>query len=115
MRGLPGVADAAVVPQGDPAAPSLIRFIVPAPEGRTAEADSTLARRVRIALAGTLPLQLVPAQVHVVPAIPLLPSLKPDLAALQALLSAERKPRSLGGLRALVRSAGRRALSRRVS
>ncbi|MGA3399663.1 MAG: AMP-binding protein [Acetobacteraceae bacterium] len=90
LRNLPGVADAAVVVHGDADAPVLVAFVVPAPG--TAHAARTEAQRARLwrkALAALLPPQLVPARIRVVPGIPLLPSLKPDLAALRASLAAD--------------------------
>ena len=56
-----------------------------AAQARSARAEAQLVRGWRSALAELLPPQQVPARIRVVPAIPLLPSLKPDLAALRAL------------------------------
>jgi hypothetical protein len=50
----------------------------------------------------------VPVRFQVVPAIPLLPSLKPDLAALRALLPAEDASGVLARVRTWLRSAGPR-------
>jgi non-ribosomal peptide synthetase component F len=100
LRGLSGVMDAAVLMDGDASAPMLVAFIVPAtgehatkPSAQTA---AQLARGWRTTLAALLPPQQVPAQIRVVPAIPLLPSLKPDLGALRALLATENAPGVLG-------------------
>jgi non-ribosomal peptide synthetase component F len=124
LRGLPGVADAAVVAHGDADAPTLVAFVVPAPgqHGAAHGAQSTtksnsqpmvrdaahLARDWRTALAAQLPPQQVPARICVVPAIPLLPSLKPDLAALRALLTAAETPGVLSRVWGRLRRAGRR-------
>ncbi len=90
LRNLPGVADAAVVAHGDSDAPVLVAFVVRAPgSAPAARIEAQLARGWRKALAALLPPQLVPARIRVVPAIPLLPSLKPDLAALRASLPAD--------------------------
>jgi acyl-coenzyme A synthetase/AMP-(fatty) acid ligase len=100
LRGLSGVMDAALLMDGDASAPMLVAFIVPAtgehatkPSAQTA---AQLARGWRTTLAALLPPQQVPAQIRVVPAIPLLPSLKPDLGALRALLATENAPGVLG-------------------
>ena len=85
LRSLPGVADAAVLVEGDAKAPTLVAFVALSAGHQAAAPSARLARAWRSALAGLLPPQQVPARIHVVPAIPLLPSLKPDLAALRAL------------------------------
>ena len=115
LRGLPGVADVAVLVHGDAEAPMLVGFVVPAHGKRAADlsAGSTMhdasqfARGLRAALATLLPPQQVPARIKLVPAIPLLPSLKPDLAALRALLAADTAPGLFGSIRARLRRAGR--------
>jgi non-ribosomal peptide synthetase component F len=90
LRTLPGVADAAVIAHGSAGAPALIAFVVPAPgDAPSTRSEAQLARSWRKALAALLPPQLVPARIRVLPALPLLPSLKPDLAALSALVAAE--------------------------
>ena len=93
LRGLQGVTDAAVLVHGDPDAPMLVAFVVPVPGERKLEpTPQTAARMVRgwrTALAAVLPPQQVPTRIRVVSAIPLLPSLKPDLDALRGLLSEE--------------------------
>jgi acyl-coenzyme A synthetase/AMP-(fatty) acid ligase len=103
LRSLPGVADAAVTVHGDADAPVLVAFVVPAAREPIAEtAAQPTAQRVRdwrSELAALLPLQQVPVRIHLVSAIPLLPSLKPDLAALRALLSTETPPGFLARLR----------------
>jgi len=120
LRKLPGVADAAVVAHGDSAAPMLVAFVVPAPgehgvECRVehgvepgAQTAAQLVRGWRAALAALLPPQQVPARIRVVPAIPLLPSLKPDLAALRALLAAEDAPGVLARIWTRLHGAGPR-------
>lgn len=112
LRSLPGVADVVVLVHGDADAPVLLAFVVPfardasaAPAARNA---AQLARGWRSALAALLPPQQVPARIHVVPAIPLLPSLKPDLAVLRA-LAAEDAPGVFTLVRTWLRGAGRRA------
>lgn len=55
----------------------------------TADQAANLVRGWRTALAAVLSPHQVPARILVVPAIPLLPSLKPDLPALRALLPAQ--------------------------
>ena len=104
LRGLPGVADAAVLVHGDAEAPMLVGFVVPArgepaadsATGSSIHAGAQFERRLRAALAARLPPQQMPARIKLVPAIPLLPSLKPDLDALRALLSAAEAPGVLG-------------------
>jgi amino acid adenylation domain-containing protein len=108
LRGLPGVADAVVLAYDDGRKAALAAFVVPASGEHTARqgASPSLDRRAgqwRSALAALLPPQLVPARIRVVPAIPLLPSMKPDLAALRALLEAEDAPGVLAGIRAWLR------------
>jgi len=122
LRGLPGVADAAVLVHGNAGAPVLVAFVVPAPRDPTAEpAMETTARTAaqrargwRSALAALLPPQLVPAHIREVPAIPLLPSLKPDLAALRALLAEAGAPGVLAHVWTRLRSTGPRVLAMRV-
>jgi non-ribosomal peptide synthetase component F len=116
LRGLPGVADAAVLVHGHADAPMLVAFVVPAPAERTAEPSAQnaahrqnaahLARGWRAALAALLPPQQVPSRIRVVPAIPLLPSLKPDLAALRALLPVGDAGGVFARVRARLRGAG---------
>jgi non-ribosomal peptide synthetase component F len=117
LRRLPGVTDAVVLVHGDADAPVLVAFVVatkggwaggPARNhtggdvGGDGNGDASVAtvaqvsRDLRSALATLLPPQLVPARIKVVSVIPLLPSLKPDLAALRALLAAEDAPGVLG-------------------
>ncbi len=86
LRGLPGVADAAVLVHDDGAAPVLVAFVVPAHGHHAAANPTRLARSLRPRLAALLPPQQVPTRIHAVPAIPLLPSLKPDLSALRAMM-----------------------------
>ncbi len=115
LRGLPGVADAAVVVHGDAGTQVLVAFVVPAPgepaadpsRGSTKRAASQYVLGLRAALATLLPPQQVPARIRLVPAIPLLPSLKPDLAALRALLAADATPGLLRSVWARLRRAGR--------
>jgi acyl-coenzyme A synthetase/AMP-(fatty) acid ligase len=134
LRGLPGVADAAVVVHGDPDAPVLAAFVVPAPVDHTwetagentggngaksaakssARTAAHLARGWRGALAALLPPHQVPAHIHVVPAIPLLPSLKPDLAALRALLTTEAAPGVFARVRDWLRGGRSRRRASRV-
>jgi acyl-coenzyme A synthetase/AMP-(fatty) acid ligase len=100
LRGLSGVMDAAVLVDGDASAPTLVAFVVPAAREHATEPSvqtaAQLARGWRATLATLLPPQQVPAQIRVVPAIPLLPSLKPDLGALRALLATANAPGVLG-------------------
>ena len=128
LRSLPDIADAAVLVQGEADTPMLVAFVVPAPRekppgqekrapqkpaqqkpgGMTrAERNAQPAppnapdreREWRSALTALLPPQQVPARIHLVPAIPLLPSLKADLTALRALLAvAEEAPGRLARL-----------------
>jgi non-ribosomal peptide synthetase component F len=115
LRSLPGVADAAVLVHGNAEAPMLVGFVVPArgkheaaPSARpTTHAASQFARDLRAALAKLLPPQQVPARIKLVRAIPLLPSLKPDLAALHALLAAEAARGLLSSIWARLRRADR--------
>jgi hypothetical protein len=65
-------------------------------------------------LAALLPPQQVPAQIRVVPAIPLLPSLKPDLGALRGLLATENAPGVLGRVWTRLRGGGVRGPAARV-
>jgi len=90
----------------------LVAFAVPAPGQTTARDAAGLARGWGAALAALLPPQLVPARILVVPAIPLLASLKPDLLALRASLS-EREvvPGVLGRTWTRLRDAGRSVLA----
>ncbi len=107
LRGLPGVADAAVLVHDDAGVPVLVAFIVPA-QGDHAEPNAArFARGLRPKLAALLPPQQVPTHIHAVPAIPLLPSMKPDLAALRALLLGKKA----SGVIARVWTALRRAAS----
>jgi acyl-CoA synthetase (AMP-forming)/AMP-acid ligase II len=116
LRSLPDVADAVVLVQGEVGTPMLVAFVVPAPSeqdpgqqnpgqqnpgGMTSAEQSpqrtppdapTREREWRSALTALLPPQQVPARFFPVPAIPMLPSLKPDLTALRALLAAEEAP-----------------------
>ena len=85
LRGLPGVADAAVLVHDNAGAPVLVAFVVPAQGDQAANATG-FARSLRPRLAALLPPQQVPTHIHAVPAIPLLPSLKPDLAALRSMM-----------------------------
>jgi len=113
LRGLSGVLDAAVLVDGDASAPTLVAFVVPAAREHAAEPSAQtaaqLARGWRATLAALLPPQQVPAHIRVVPAIPLLPSLKPDLGALRALLATERAPGVLGRIWTRLRGANWRA------
>jgi acyl-coenzyme A synthetase/AMP-(fatty) acid ligase len=112
LRSLSGVADAVVLVYGPAGAPVLVAFVVPAPDPTTARDAAQLARGWRAALAALLPPQLVPARILVVPAIPLLPSLKPDLSAMRALLSEQEVTRGiLGRTWTRLRGAGRPALA----
>jgi acyl-coenzyme A synthetase/AMP-(fatty) acid ligase len=107
LRKLPGVADAVVMAHGDPEAPVLLAFVAPAAaQARSARAEAQLVRDWRSALAELLPPQQVPARIRVVPAIPLLPSLKPDLATLRA-LPLDDAPGMLSRLGAWLRGAAR--------
>jgi non-ribosomal peptide synthetase component F len=133
LRGLPGVADAAVLVHGDTGAPMLVAFVVPAPKdhalmkdaplehasktsgmGPTTHNAIRLARGWRSALATLLPPQQVPTRIRVVPAIPLLPSLKPNLAALRALLAEEDTQGMLALIWARLRDGWPRVLAARV-
>ncbi len=96
LRGLPGIVDAAVLVHGDADAPALVAFVVPAPGENMAGNAAQLVRGWRAALAAVLPQQQVPARILAVPAIPLLPNLKPDHAALCALLLAAEAPSGPG-------------------
>ena len=111
LRGLQGVMDAAVLVDGDADAPILVAFVVPAAGERTleptAQAAAHMVRGWRTALATVLPQQQVPARIRVVSAIPLLPSLKPDLAALRALLAPDAAPGLFSSILARLRPAGR--------
>jgi acyl-coenzyme A synthetase/AMP-(fatty) acid ligase len=79
------VADAAVLVHDNAGAPVLVAFVVPAQGDQAANATG-FARSLRPRLAALLPPQQVPTHIHAVPAIPLLPSLKPDLAALRTMM-----------------------------
>jgi acyl-coenzyme A synthetase/AMP-(fatty) acid ligase len=114
LRGLPGVADAAVLVHGDADAPMLVGFVVSAPEQPAAQSEAQFSRGLRSVLSALLPPQQVPAQIRVVAAIPLLPSLKPDLAALRALLATEDAPGVLVRVWTRLRGAKRPALAARV-
>jgi acyl-coenzyme A synthetase/AMP-(fatty) acid ligase len=134
LRSLPDVADAAVLVQGEADTPMLVAFVVPAPKeknpvekhaARRNPGDKTPGqqnghqaprnapdqeRKWRSALTALLPPQQVPVRIHLVPAIPLLPSLKPDLSALRTLTAAKDAPGMLTRLRArLHRHAAQRA------
>ena len=121
LRGLPGVADTAVIVHGNPGAPVLVAFVVPARVERGAQysaerrppSEARIAQSCRNALTALLPPQLVPARIRVVPAIPLLPSLKPDLAALGALLAREDLPWMLTRIWSRLRGPGPPALAPR--
>ena len=111
LRALSGVADAAVVAHGDVLAPVLIGFVVLAPgKAYVARTHAQLARGWRKTLAALLPPQQVPARICVLPAIPLLPSLKPDIAALRA-LAADDSPRVFARIWALLRGAKSRGFA----
>jgi non-ribosomal peptide synthetase component F len=115
LRSLSGVADAVVLVHGSAQAPVLVAFAVPEPRQRSARDAARLARGWRAALAALLPPQLVPARILVVPAIPLLPSLKPDLSALRALLSEQEVARGVFGRTwTRLRGARRSVLAERV-
>jgi hypothetical protein len=73
-----------------------------------------LAKGWRSALATLLPPQQVPTRIRVVPAIPLLPSLKPNLAALRALLAEEDTQGVLAHIWARLRDCWPRILAARV-
>jgi acyl-coenzyme A synthetase/AMP-(fatty) acid ligase len=111
LHGLPNVMDAAAIVHGPAEAPELVAFVVPAGRAvdRTPGAANAagMASELRLALAGLLPSHQVPARIHLVPSIPLLPSLKPDLAALQALLVPPKVPGVLARIR--LRLSGARA------
>ena len=115
LRGPSGVMDAAVLVHGDASAPILVAFVVPtAGEHATqpsAQTATQLARGWRATLAALLPPQQMPAHIRVVPAIPLLPSLKPDLGALRALLATENASGVLGRVWTRLRGSGPRASS----
>jgi len=118
LRGLSGVMDAAVLVHGDASAPMLVAVVVPtAGEHATKPSAPTaaqLARGWRATLAALLPTQQVPAQIRVVPAIPLLPSLKADLNALRALLATENAPGVLGRVWTRLRGGGARGPAARL-
>jgi acyl-CoA synthetase (AMP-forming)/AMP-acid ligase II len=119
LRSLPGVADVAVLVHGDGEAPILVGFVVPArggpatnpAAGSTMHAAAQFERSLRAALAARLPPQQVPAQIRVVAAIPLLPSMKPDFSALRALLATENPPGVLGRIWIGLRACGRHILA----
>jgi acyl-coenzyme A synthetase/AMP-(fatty) acid ligase/thioesterase domain-containing protein len=82
LRGWPEVADAAVVTRRDrDGEPSLVAFLV----GRDAGDGPGLAGEARARLGAALPAALRPARLHLLEAIPRLPSAKPDLRALERL------------------------------
>jgi acyl-coenzyme A synthetase/AMP-(fatty) acid ligase len=101
LRACPEVADAAVIVLDEVPPPRLVACVVP----RQGHDDATLAQTLREALIARLPRHQVPAEIRIIGAIPLLPSLKPDLAALRALGAGEPQPasgviaRTLAGLR----------------
>jgi acyl-CoA synthetase (AMP-forming)/AMP-acid ligase II len=113
LRSLPGVADAAVLVHGDAEAPMLVGFVVRARgesavdpgAGSSMQATAQFERGLRAALAKLLPPQQIPGRIRLVPAIPLLPSLKPDHEALRALLSVARGPGAIGRAWARLRGA----------
>ncbi len=107
LRGLPGVADAAVLVHDAAGVPVLVAFVVPAQGDQPAANATRFARSLRPRLAALLPPPQVPTHIHAVPAIPLLPSMKPDLAALRALLLGKKA----SGVIARVWTALRRAAS----
>ena len=120
LRSLPGVADVAVLVHGDGEAPILVVTSSCRPRGEPATnpaARSTCTPRrssnaaPRRALAARLPPQQVPAQIRVVAAIPLLPSMKPDFSALRALLATENPPGVLGRIWIGLRACGRHILA----
>jgi acyl-coenzyme A synthetase/AMP-(fatty) acid ligase len=115
LRTLPHVADAAVIVYGDPDAPVLLAFVVPmareAPAQLTGRGADALMRGWRSALVRLLPPQQVPARMRVVPGIPLLPSLKPDIAALRA-LARQDSPGLLARISSLLRRARLRGFAR---
>jgi acyl-coenzyme A synthetase/AMP-(fatty) acid ligase len=118
LRGLSGVMDAAVLVHGDASAPILVAFVVPTAGEHAmepfAQTAAQLARGWRTTLAALLPPQQVPAQIRVVPAIPLLPSLKPDLGALRVLLATQDAPGVLGRVWTRLRGGGARSPAARV-
>jgi non-ribosomal peptide synthetase component F len=118
LRGLSDVMDAAVLAHGDTSAPTLVAFVVPAAKEHatepSAQTAAQLARGWRATLAALLPPQQVPAHIHVLPAIPLLPSLKPDLGALRALLARENAPGVLGRVWSRLRGSGARGPAARI-
>lgn len=85
LRGLPGIADAAVVARQVAGEMRLAGFVVPAPDA-AAMADTVLLHGVRAALRGTLPAAMIPASLHRIGAIPLTGAGKRDDAALAALV-----------------------------
>jgi acyl-coenzyme A synthetase/AMP-(fatty) acid ligase len=64
LRGLPGIADAVVLPSDNGDAPSLIAFVVP-----SGAADGEFVDRLRAALAGRLPDHARPSTIRVIAAI----------------------------------------------
>jgi acyl-coenzyme A synthetase/AMP-(fatty) acid ligase len=118
LRRLPGVSDAAVLVHGPADAPVLVAFVVPTPTATTgkhgARAEAKLIRAWRTALTTLLSPQQVPMRIHVVPAIPLLPSLKPDLSALRAHLSSAALPGILARVWTRLRGAGSRPTATRA-
>jgi acyl-coenzyme A synthetase/AMP-(fatty) acid ligase len=110
LRALPDVADAAVVAHGGRNAPVLVAFVVPAADSAAAvRTEAQRGRDWRKALAARLPPHQVPAAIRMVNAIPLLPSMKPDLAALRALAAVQdavvRGPRVFARVRTWLRGA----------
>jgi thioesterase domain-containing protein len=79
LRDLPDILDAAVITRRTDKTVTLTAFIVPR------QATSTVVPRVRAALRSRLPTAMRPSRIRVVPSIPLLPSGKLDVRALEAL------------------------------
>lgn len=84
LRGLQGVADAAVLAVSQGPDVALHAFAVPAGDVE----DQPFERRIMRALQNDVPDFLRPAAVHAVSAIPRLPSYKLDVQALEALVAA---------------------------
>lgn len=115
LRNLPGVADVAVVAHGDAATQALVAFVVLVLDKAGARhSEPHLVRNWRKALAALLPPQQVPALIRVVPALPLLPSLKPDLAALRALLVEDAVRPALARARHWLRNTAPRTIAARA-
>jgi acyl-coenzyme A synthetase/AMP-(fatty) acid ligase len=88
LRARPEVADAAVIVLDETPSPRLVACVVLAP----GHDDATLTQTLREALLASLPGHQVPGEIRLIAAIPTLPSLKPDFAALSALFVAEPQP-----------------------